>query len=385
VPGGDTQIYLWDEILPSGRSQAFYAVSGDSKNINGRVRATTYDVCLSDHSFDPLARLPVMGRTLSARPANSLFLVQFVSTPLPEFRFDIESLGGQIHRFLTDHTFLVEMSTETLKQVTALPYVRWTGPYHPEYRVENFLRKALIGATAKLDEQRYSIMVCSRDHDRQVDIDTVYYEVYLGETSPPSYFDTTPSYPATQTSITYDPGALNANTQYYWQIVAHDNRGKSTPGPIWSYSTGSAPLLFFAGMDIPVSNGAISGSYADTHASDDVYEGITERATNRSFLEHKWSIDVVGGYSAYTFSVEAYHTFNTEGDDFVFAYSTDDVNYMNIVTVTKTSDDDTAQTFSLPASISGTVYIKVLDLDRTKGNRIKDSIYVDQMFVEATP
>ena len=216
-------------------------------------------------------------------------------------------------------------------------------------------------------------------------IDTVYYEVYLGETSPPAYFATTPSYPAAQTSISYDPGALSANTQYFWQIVAYDNRGESTQGPIWSYSTGSAPLVFFAGMDISVSNSGISGSYLDTHASDDVYEGITERATNRSLLEHKWTIDVVGGHSAYTFSVEAYHTFNTEGDDFVFAYSTDDVNYMNIVTVTKTSDDDTAQTFSLPASISGTIYIKVLDLDRTKGNRIKDSIYVDRMFIEATP
>ncbi len=216
-------------------------------------------------------------------------------------------------------------------------------------------------------------------------IDTVYYEVYLGESSPPAYFDTTPSYPATQTSITYDPGILSENTQYYWQVVAHDNRGKSTAGPIWSFVTGSAPLVFFAAMDIPVSNGGISGSYADTLASDDVYEGIKERSTNRSRLEHKWTIDVVGGSSAYTFSVEAYHTFNTEGDDFVFAYSTDDVNYMNIVTVTKTSDDDTPQTFSLPASISGTVYIKVFDLDRTKGNRIKDWIYVDQMFIEATP
>lgn len=214
-------------------------------------------------------------------------------------------------------------------------------------------------------------------------IDTVYYEVYLGESLSPAYYDTTPGYPATQTAVSYDPGTLSADTTYYWQIVAFDNRGASTSGPIWSFSTGSASLIYFADQDLPVSNGGITGAYTDTQNSDDIYEGIQERVTNKSFLEHKWTIDVVGGYGSYTFYLEAYHTFNTEGDDFIFAYSTDDSTYMNILTVTKTSDDDTFQTATLPASLSGTVYIRVLDANRTKGNKVKDTIYVDQMFIEA--
>jgi len=212
---------------------------------------------------------------------------------------------------------------------------------------------------------------------------TVQYEVSLGETSPPPYFDTTPSYPASQTAITFDPGSLNANTQYYWQIVAHDNFGKSTAGPVWSFTTGAAPLIFVANLDIPVLNGGIAGDFIDTHGSDNVYEAITEKANNRSALEHKWTIDVYGGYASYTFFLEAHHTFNTEGDDFIFAYSTDDVTYMNIVTVTKTTDNNTYQTAVLPASLSGTIYIKVVDKDRTKGNRVKDTIYVDHMYIEA--
>jgi hypothetical protein len=214
-------------------------------------------------------------------------------------------------------------------------------------------------------------------------IDTVYYEVYFGTTSSPPYHGTTPTYPAGQTAFNYDPGTLAATTQYYWQIIAFDNHGESTAGPIWTFTTGAVSLTFHANADIPVSNAGISGDYISTHDSDDTYQAITERVSNKSFLEHKWTFDVPGGYSSYTFNIEAHHSFNTEGDDFLFAYSTDNVIYMTIVTVTKTVDDDTYQTASLPSSLSGTVYIRVLDADRTKGNRVKDTVYVDHMFIEA--
>jgi hypothetical protein len=84
-----------------------------------------------------------------------------------------------------------------------------------------------------------------------------------------------------------------------------------------------------------------------------------------------------------TFSVEAYHTANTGGDDFVFAYSTNGVNYTNMLTVTKTADDDTPQTFSMPAGLSGTVYVRVMDTyrDWSRNTTFLDTIYVDDMFI----
>ncbi|MFH1100654.1 MAG: NosD domain-containing protein [Methanobacteriota archaeon] len=36
---------------------------------------------------------------------------------------------------------------------------------------------------------------------------------------------------------TYDPGTIDYNQLYYWQIVAFDDHGKSTEGPIWSFTT----------------------------------------------------------------------------------------------------------------------------------------------------
>ena len=168
VPDSMTQIYLWDEELSNEHLQAFYAVSRNGLDLSGRVRATTYSIRLRDHTFDPLTAAQSVYPVLEARNSNRLFLVQFVATPLPEFRSAVTGLGGDVHRFLTDHTFLVEMSEDTHAQVAELPFVRWIGPYHPEYRVEEYLRDALTGTAGRLEEQRYSIMVCGRDHDRRI-------------------------------------------------------------------------------------------------------------------------------------------------------------------------------------------------------------------------
>jgi hypothetical protein len=54
------------------------------------------------------------------------------------------------------------------------------------------------------------------------------------------YFGTSPSPPLVITghiSTTYDPGPLANNQSYYWKIIAHDDKGTITEGPIWSFTT----------------------------------------------------------------------------------------------------------------------------------------------------
>ncbi len=146
----------------------------------------------------------------------------------------------------------------------------------------------------------------------------------------------------------------------------------------------------YTNADKPVS-GTVTGNYTLTHASDNKYEAITELAITtgapagrKSYLEHKWTINVTSGNKTnVTFYVEAYHTANSEGDDFVFAYSTDDTTYYNMVNVTRTSDNNTYQTFEMPGTISSPVYIRVMDADRTPGNTVKDTIYIDHMFIRS--
>jgi len=134
----------------------------------------------------------------------------------------------------------------------------------------------------------------------------------------------------------------------------------------------------------------IASSFTDTYTSNNIYESIEETTTQgnpkkrKSFLEHKWTINVTSGVkNQVTFYVESYHTLNSENDDFVFAYSEDDVSYTDMVTVTKTSDDDIYQTFALPTNLEGTIYIRVKDTDQSPGNNIKDSIFIDHMFIRS--
>ena len=142
--------------------------------------------------------------------------------------------------------------------------------------------------------------------------------------------------------------------------------------------------------DVPVS-GTVTGTHIKTQSSNNVYESIQELATTTgnpnkriSYLEHKWTIDVTTGTKTeITFHVEAHHTSNSENDDFVFAYSTDDSTYTDMLTVTKTSDDNTYQSYELPNDLSGKVYIRVKDTDRSKKNTIKDTIYIDHMYISS--
>jgi hypothetical protein len=175
----------------------------------------------------------------------------------------------------------------------------------------------------------------------------------------------------------------------------YDEYGGSVPDQVWYDGTFNCPCTVpevdnETTTDIPVS-GTMSGNHTLTHESDDVYESITEvlstgnPAKRRySHLEHKWTIDVIDGSKAnVTFYLEAYHSPSSDGDDFVFAYSTDDSTYTDMVTVIKTADDNTYRTCELPNDLSGTVYIRVKDTDQTAGNQGLDTVYIDQMFIRS--
>jgi len=208
------------------------------------------------------------------------------------------------------------------------------------------------------------------------------HDVYFGTSSPGDF-------QGNQSGTTYDPGTMLENTTYYWRIDEVNDYGTTT-GIVWSFTTGTSggPTDDLANSDIPVS-GKVTGNYTDTHSSDNVYESIEETETlgkpsNRySYLEHKWTIDVTGG-DPVTFYLEAHHSSNTENDDFLFSYSFDDVNYTDMLTVTKTSDDDSYQNYELPVGTSGIVYIRVIDTDHSAGNRTKDIIFVDHMYIHSS-
>jgi len=65
--------------------------------------------------------------------------------------------------------------------------------------------------------------------------DTVTYDVYFEAN------DSTPDILVSndQSSTIYNPGILNYDTHYYWKIIAKDNHGNETLGPVWIFITES--------------------------------------------------------------------------------------------------------------------------------------------------
>ena len=65
--------------------------------------------------------------------------------------------------------------------------------------------------------------------------DTVTYFVYFDwPNNPPEIIG---PYPANQTRIQFEPGELIYYKVYFWKVVAIDNHGLQTEGPIWSFTT----------------------------------------------------------------------------------------------------------------------------------------------------
>jgi hypothetical protein len=135
--------------------------------------------------------------------------------------------------------------------------------------------------------------------------------------------------------------------------------------------------------------GTVTGDFTATFVSDNTYESIREilfdlpgNGLDYSYFEHSWVFDVSGGGNL-TFAVEAHHDANTESDDFVFAYSTDGVAYTDMLAITKTSDDDSMQSYALPPGLNGPLYIRVRDTDHTKKRTALDALHIDQMYVQS--
>jgi subtilisin family serine protease len=134
----------------------------------------------------------------------------------------------------------------------------------------------------------------------------------------------------------------------------------------------------------------VAGGLDELQQSDDGYmildEAVLEdgpKPKRHDELVHTWSFNVPDGASDLSLHAEAHHSFTLDYEDFTFSYSTDGVSFTDALTITKTEDDDQSQTASLPDGVSGTVWIRVTDTDRSKGNTRLNRLYVDLLLLRA--
>jgi hypothetical protein len=85
---------------------------------------------------------------------------------------------------------------------------------------------------------------------------TITYDVYFGTTSTPLKVS------SNQSGTTYNPGTMEYSTMYYWKIVAWDQNGNSSEGPLWHFTTVANPNN---PPDTPTITGPSSGKPGSTY------------------------------------------------------------------------------------------------------------------------
>jgi hypothetical protein len=158
VPGSAIRLALWEERQADGSPMRMCGISLDGLSFV-RVAPVSYILGFRYEQFDPLAREPEVDPLLVAAGDGRLQVVQFVSQPLEIYSTQIASLGGEVRHYIPQCALLVEMDPAVAREVRALPYVRWVGPYHPAYRLEEFLFRNTSRAAEVYPLMRYNIEV----------------------------------------------------------------------------------------------------------------------------------------------------------------------------------------------------------------------------------
>jgi len=90
------------------------------------------------------------------------------------------------------------------------------------------------------------------------------YDVYFNTFTPPTTLVS-----SNQAGITYNPGALSASTQYYWQIVSR-NAGGTNAGPVWNFTTGvgAAPNAPSGGFTSGATTSSLTINWTDNSSNE---------------------------------------------------------------------------------------------------------------------
>ncbi len=159
LPGSQGVAVTWSEVDADGAATPWYAISQNGREF-ATVQPTSYQIGMEQASFDPLLSVPDLAAAGMVWDGE-VYLVQFATQVLDEYRSALEALGARTYDHIVNHTLLVRMDPVVRDQVEALPIVRWVGAFQPVLRLEPGLRAALDAK--KLEASRvYNLMVFER-------------------------------------------------------------------------------------------------------------------------------------------------------------------------------------------------------------------------------
>lgn len=167
-----------------------------------------------------------------------------------------------------------------------------------------------------------------------------------------------------------------------WVTISQQSITKITaPG---TYFLKIAMYTIFSGT--PTSTAAVGGF-------DNVQIRWNSFPGNTSAESQYWKINTLPNRpgTAFTFFLTAHISSNTDGDTFALSYSTNVTGtnpltgiYAPLTTVTSTDPGAPTVSIALPSTLNGaTVWIRANDTNRVVGNVSLDSLFMDQMYINA--
>ena len=139
--------------------KSHFRLSSDGRKFTA-PEVADYTLKLRLHGFDALLDAPALPRGLAADAIAGLYIVQYWTPGLPQYRETIELLGGENLLFLPNAANVYALPPGTKDDVAALPFVRAVVPFHPAYKLDLPLLAA-IEANAG-DELRVNVLTMHR-------------------------------------------------------------------------------------------------------------------------------------------------------------------------------------------------------------------------------
>lgn len=140
-PTGKAAFARWRE---NGRE--FSAWSRDAGFTWSEAAPLATELRLHDGATAPGRLLPSVPERLRLPSSGEIWLVQFRTIGLPEWREAIEAAGGRLLQFFPHHAHVVRMPSTLVPAIASLDFVERVEPFHPGYRIERPLRDWLEGS-----------------------------------------------------------------------------------------------------------------------------------------------------------------------------------------------------------------------------------------------
>lgn len=148
-PAQRASFVTWDE----GADQRWFSFSYQADGRWSQARPLEQELLLRDGEVSPAMGMPSVPGDFIQPEDGRLFIVQFRTVGLAQWRQAIVELGGEVFNYFPHNAHLVRMSHNQAETVRGLDFVERVEPYHPWYRIPADLREWVTGESTELGDQ----------------------------------------------------------------------------------------------------------------------------------------------------------------------------------------------------------------------------------------